>query len=94
MISLKRDKKCELCEGLFYLTEKHHIHSQSKGGSNSKHNIARVCPVCHSEIHLGIIVVEGRFFTNNGNIVIHRKYNEPSITGNKPECWISPQGIK
>ena len=85
-------KTCEIC-GL--TTEevlvRHHIHSRSKGGHNGEINIANICSNCHSLVHHGLIVLEGRFNSTSGNILVFRKWNEPFIiTEKSPEIWLYP----
>ena len=86
--------KCEVClEGFRYSLDKHHIHSKSLGGSDYAWNIALLCPNCHRDVHRGFVIIEGRFFTNNGDLLIHRRSGEPSITGEPdPPCFIT--GVK
>ena len=74
--------KCEICEGEFESVDKHHIQSKSKGGTNNKSNIAYVCANHHRMIHLGLIVLEGRFDSvPKGEVLVWRKYTAESITG-------------
>lgn len=73
--------KCEICEEYFGSLDRHHIHSTSLGGHNSKWNISHLCPNCHRDCHTGKIIIEGRFTTTIGEKVIWRSYNEESITG-------------
>ena len=40
--------------------------SKSKGGSNKKYNIIKICQICHRKIHMGEIIIEGKFLTTNG----------------------------
>lgn len=41
-----------------YLTEKHHIHAYSLGGSHSEDNLILLCPNCHTEADSGNIPEE------------------------------------
>ena len=59
----------------------HHIHSLSKGGMDIPANKAPLCPNCHRLIHSGVIILEGRFASTKGNILIWRYQGQPSVTG-------------
>lgn len=84
---------CEICEkdiDIIYLIN-HHICSRSKNGSNEKSNIATICRNCHEDVHHGLIIIEGRFNSTHGNIVVYRDWSEQSVTGVKdPEIWLYP----
>lgn len=84
--------KCEICENRNeLLCVKHHITSRSKGGSNKPSNIAYLCNNCHMDVHYGIYIIEGRFNSTEGNIVVFRKWFEPPIiTEVEPEVWLFP----
>lgn len=80
---------CEICKKGFESLDKHHIQSRSKGGSNHKCNIAYLCPNCHRLVHLGKVIIEGRFETSNGYMPVWRTYKKESITGIKdPDVYI------
>lgn len=84
--------KCEIC-GKEISTDTHHIKSLSKGGEDKPSNKCKICPNCHRLVHLGQIIIEGRFLVlskeESGNILIWRKKGENSITCVKdPEVWI------
>jgi len=82
---------CEICEEQLSMIVKHHIHSQSKGGTNKKSNIANICSNCHADVHHGLIVIEGRWNSTHGNILVFRKWNEPYvITEDVPDVWLYP----
>ncbi len=81
-------EKCEICNILAYC-DKHHIHSLSKGGRNTPGNKCRLCPNCHRTVHIGKIIIEGRFTTSKGVIPVWRNKGEESITGlPDPDVWI------
>lgn len=80
-------KQCEICNQETYL-DKHHIISRSKGGPNKSYNIAYLCPNCHRKVHRGVIILEGRFMSCTGNILVWHHKNEGSITNvQEPECY-------
>ena len=89
---MKKRWFCEICsstdiETLVY----HHIQSRSKGGSNDKRNIACICSNCHAKVHHGLIIIEGRFNSTAGKIIIHRSWDEkPIITESTPDIWLYP----
>ena len=80
----KRDKNmsiCEICKKNVEVVEIHHIASKMCGGTNDKSNLCEICPTCHSlvhrqSLHNGInkkgrrIILEGRFDTTSGNILV------------------------
>jgi len=72
---------CEVCFHTMSIIDKHHIHSLSKGGTNCESNKCKLCPNCHRLIHSDEIILEGRFQTTEGNIIIWRHKGQPSITG-------------
>jgi len=82
-------EKCEICKHKFESLDKHHIQSKSYGGTNHKSNIAYICPNCHRLTHKGKIIIEGRFTSSNGYILVWRLFDKPSITGVKdPKVYI------
>jgi hypothetical protein len=76
-------KSCEICNKNYH--HKHHIESKSFQGSNKKFNIAYLCASCHTEVHLGNIIIEGRFLTTEGYKLIFHLKGENSITGQESE---------
>lgn len=72
--------KCELC-GTDTFLETHHIVSKSFGGSNKKENLASLCSNCHTDVHRGIWIIEGRFMTTEGYKTIAHRKGELSLTG-------------
>ena len=74
-------QQCEICDYSMKILDKHHIHSISKGGKNDPANKCRLCPNCHRLVHTGIIVLEGRFASTKGNILVWRYKGQPSVTG-------------
>ena len=83
---------CEICEnGVEIFMEHHHINSRSKGGTNEQHNLATICNQCHKKVHHGLLIIEGRFNSTHGNIIVWRNWNDPSVTGrNDPDVWLYP----
>jgi len=82
--------KCEFkeCEEKIKI-DNHHIHSLSKGGKDKPWNKCKVCPNCHRKIHMGEIIIEGRFETTAGNTIVYRNKGEKSITGfQDPPVWL------
>ena len=82
---------CEICEKTTEFIKEHHIHSKSLGGSNDPGNIANICSECHDKVHYGLIIIEGRFGSMDGNVLIWRKFNEPSFSElPDPPVWLKP----
>lgn len=78
---MKKKANCEICKKPFEFLDKHHIHSLSLGGYNSSWNIAHICCNCHRLTHKGKVILEGRFITSDGERLVWRLFNKPSITG-------------
>lgn len=55
---------CEICKNSI-LTDVHHIQSISLNGPDVPWNKCELCPNCHRLVHLGVVVIEGRFFTSD-----------------------------
>jgi hypothetical protein len=83
---------CEICEERTeILLINHHIQSRSKGGIDHPSNIACLCRSCHEHVHHGLIIIEGRFNSNVGNIVVYHKWNESYVIKEvTPEVWLYP----
>ena len=71
---------CELCGDEDFL-EDHHIRGREIPEANHPSNIASICSRCHSKIHYGAIVVEGKIMTTDGVELIWHKKGEESLTG-------------
>ena len=85
---MKDMKPCEICKTMAFL-QKHHIHSTCYGGEDKPFNKTFICPNCHAEVHFGFKVLEGRFASSRGNIVVWRKKGEKSVTGMPdPKVWL------
>jgi len=81
--------KCEICELENIRLHRHHIQSKSKGGKNNSNNLCYLCPNCHTKTHDGDIIIEGKFDSTNGKILIWRNKSElPKITSSPPEVYI------
>lgn len=74
---LKRAKICEICgESDSSILEIHHIISRSRGGSNHPSNLCYICCNCHCKVHNGDIILEGRYNSTSGNILIWRRFGD------------------
>jgi len=81
-------KQCEIC-GCLHYCDRHHIQSKSKGGNNKWSNICNLCANCHRAVHMGDIIIEGRFLTAHGYQLIYKRKNQNRITsGELPEVFI------
>lgn len=81
--------QCEICNKQFESLDTHHIHSKCFGGSDKKCNLCRICPNCHRQVHIGKIIIEGRFSSTAGSLLVWRLYDEESITNFPlPKCFI------
>lgn len=81
--------KCEICQKIDNL-EEHHIQSKSKGGKNNKSNIAIICCSCHRKIHIGSVVVIGRFLTDEGYKLLWREEKGLKLVPSEPEVYKIP----
>ena len=82
-------KECEICRNKFKLLDKHHIQSKSKGGCNKPWNIAHICPNCHRAVHLGEIILEGKFNSTDGMILFfHTEKDDFVVSENPPEVYL------
>jgi len=82
---------CEVCSKDKDFIKKHHIQSRTLGGLDADYNFAYICSDCHDKVHYGLIIIEGRFGSTKGNILVWRKFTEPSITGSSdPVVWLKP----
>lgn len=90
-MSNKTQGKCEICKKKRFLSE-HHIQSRCYGGTNKSNNLAYICENCHKLVHMGLIIIEGRFDAIDGNLVIWRKLGEEKVIEEKedPEVYIIP----
>lgn len=85
--------QCEICLEHFIKPDKHHIKSKAYGGKN-KGNLCTVCPNCHRLVHLGEIIIEGRYATTKGNILFwHKKGEDYIVEEKKQECYILGQYV-
>lgn len=87
---VEEDNMCEICNKNNIL-EKHHIWSRCYGGPNNNWNIAELCTNCHKMVHFGLLILEGRFTSCKGDILVWRKLGEKSITDvDDPKVWLYP----
>ena len=85
---------CEICNETDIRLDKHHINSKSKNGSNQIHNIALLCPNCHRRVHMGQIILEGRFQTSNGyKLLYHWKNCQDIVDRENPEVYTFSSGL-
>lgn len=76
--------QCEICDESFPILDQHHIESKCFGGEDKEYNKTKICPNCHRLVHFDNedrIVIEGRFMSCIGNILVWRHKGEESITG-------------
>ena len=78
---------CAICK-INKAHHKHHIISRSKGGKNDKWNLIELCPNCHYSVHLGDIIIEGKFMTTNGLELVWHKKGAETITGSTPDVYL------
>jgi len=86
---------CEICKKQTNFIKEHHIESKTYGGGNNESNKAYICSECHDKVHCGVIIIEGRFGSMNGQILIFRNFGEESVTGlPDPKVWLRPDSEK
>lgn len=69
---------CEVCQEITHC-DRHHIESQAFKGSNKKFNVTKLCPNCHRLVHMGEIILEGKFLTSIGYQLIWHRASDTSI---------------
>lgn len=79
---------CEICREEFTSLDTHHIQSKCHGGSNEKYNLTKICPNCHRAVHCGDIILEGKFASSSGTVLVWHKKGEDSVTGYEPPVYI------
>jgi hypothetical protein len=78
---------CDICT-VYTFCDKHHIISKSKGGSNKIYNQTIICPNCHRKVHLGEIIIEGKFLTTSGFKLLWHYEDEENISERKQAVHI------
>ena len=74
---------CEICNEREH-HHKHHIQSKVYNGSNKAYNTCMLCASDHVEVHKGTLIIEGRFLTDDGYMLIWHRNGDDSITGTDP----------
>lgn len=78
---------CEICHLITYC-DKHHIESQAFQGSNKKFNVTKLCPNCHRLVHMGEIILEGKFMTSKGyKLIWHRSTESSTLNQDLPNVF-------
>lgn len=80
IINKSQSKPCEICGDKTFL-EVHHIRGRNIPNHNHPSNLSDICSNCHTKVHHGIIVIEGRFLTTKGKVLIWHDYKDESLTG-------------
>jgi hypothetical protein len=78
---------CEVCKfDKSNILHRHHIIPRcDERSTNSDHNLAIVCPTCHSLIHSGEIIIIGIYKTTGGTeLMWFKKGEEPPFS---EEFW-------
>jgi len=85
-----KNSTCEICEQDFIKLDNHHIQSRCKGGGDNRFNLAHICPNCHRMVHKGEIILEGKFNSTAGPMLIWRNKIENKIIElfNDPKVYI------
>lgn len=81
---------CEICGLQSEICIKHHITSKCKLGSEHPNNKAILCPNCHSLIHFGQIILEGKLKSTSGKLELIWRYKDeiPKLGIKEPEVYI------
>lgn len=83
---------CEICKNNVEIIEIHHIVSKACGGPEAHWNKCQLCPTCHSRVHTPSfhnssskwgkrIIIEGRFDSCSGNILVWHREGDIPVTG-------------
>jgi len=84
---MRKKVNCEICgfNDVKVLHRHHIIPRCDKRSTNSDHNLAIVCPTCHSLIHAGEIIIIGLYQTTSGiQLFWFKNGTEPPLPR---ECW-------
>jgi hypothetical protein len=79
---------CEICN-YQTLLELHHLRGRNIPNAHKDFNLVWICANCHTEIHAGLIIVEGWFKTNFGRELFWHKKGEVSITGKECKVYLT-----
>lgn len=82
--------KCEICGLRSDICVRHHIQSRSLGGTNHKNNLSILCPNCHSLVHQGHVIIEGKFASTSGELqlVWRKEEQSPKVGVEEPDVYI------
>ena len=80
---------CEIC-GVADFLEEHHIRGRDGPDANHPSNLANICARCHTSIHMGVLIVEGRVMTTDGPQLVWHKKGEDSFTGDDAKPYQIP----
>jgi len=67
---------CDICGKRRPLTE-HHIHGREVRNWRSGWNLAAICPDCHEDVHIGVLIILGWYQTDTGRCLVWHKKGEP-----------------
>jgi hypothetical protein len=71
---------CPICQIKNFLVI-HHINGRDIPQAEFDHNLASICPSCHTKVHYGEIIIEKWIMGSNGKELIWHRKGESSITG-------------
>jgi len=82
-------QECQICKEKHILVE-HHIEGRDIPSPNKPSNRCYICSNCHTDVHNGLMVIEGFYQTNNGWELLWHYRDEESFTGNNAKTYIVP----
>lgn len=66
------DGQCLFCkEDDYTILDAHRIVPGTEGGEYHNENILTVCANCHRLIHSGSIVIDRKYLSTNGKLIVH-----------------------
>ena len=72
--------KCEICNEA-HILQQHHINGRLVRNPHQPSNLANICSNCHTNVHHGLIMIEGRMMTSDGYKLLWHYKGEESLTG-------------
>lgn len=78
---------CDVCKKKNFLIE-HHIRGRKIPKPNHSSNLCYICSNCHTDIHRGVIVLEGWIMTNFGNELFWHFGGEDSFSGDDAHPYV------
>ena len=86
-MNFQGNQVCEICKQKQVLVQ-HHIRGREIPQANHPSNLANICSNCHVSVHHGDIIIEKKFQTTNGLLLIWHYKHEQSVTNQDAVCFL------